>query len=206
MRSRPHRMGSGCVACDVTKLVRLTGGEGRPREGRPFADRSVEAPGVLIAGTVGRGSRDGCSRFPGPVEPCGCGPGVRRRIILFADRRSTPWNRGPGPDQQFSRTEHEGAGEGLASRRFPGWRFPGRRLSGCLLSGHGPRRTQPSRPAASRPTTRAAGSVTMITRKPCSSRSAISSTPAVMPQGTSNSRHAASTAWMAPSMASASPS
>ena len=49
----------------------------------------------------------------------------------------------------------------------------------------------PVRPAASLPTAKASGCVTMMTRNPCSSRSAMSSTPAVIPHGTSNSLQAA---------------
>ena len=61
------------------------------------------------------------------------------------------------------------------------------------------------RPAAPRPTVTAAGSLTMKTRKPCSIRPAMSSTPAVIPHGTPWRWHAASTCWMAASTASMSP-
>ena len=47
------------------------------------------------------------------------------------------------------------------------------------------------------PAATASGWVAMITRKPCSSRVATSSALAVIPHGTSNSRQAASTIWIA---------
>src|SRR5690606_9313690 len=65
---------------------------------------------------------------------------------------------------------------------------------------------QSALPAAAFPTAMASGSVTMMKRKPCSIRMPTSSTPAMMPQATSNSLHARSTVWIAPSTACMSPS
>ncbi len=64
----------------------------------------------------------------------------------------------------------------------------------------------PYRPAAALPAVTAAASVTMNIRKPCSMRSAMSSTPAVIPHGTPWAWQAANTRWIAASTASMSPS